>query len=182
MIYAARPNKMRSVASSPAIGSIERGTDGATFWEKSTMQGARLLEGDELAEALREAVFENLVYWRGSYDTVTVAGIDTVEGSPCYKVVLKPKSGKSRTVFFDKSSGLVTKAVSIAATQMGDIPVETLVSDYRTLGDLLVSYKSVLKVMGQERIITVTSVEQNVAIPDSIFAIPADIQALMEKK
>lgn len=181
-VYAARPNKTRFVASSPAIGSIERGTDGTIFWERTTMQGARLLEGEELAEALREAVWENMVYWRSSFDTVSVAGIDTVDGNPCYKVVMKPKEGKPRTVFFDKSSGLIAKIVVIATTQGGDVPTETLVSDYRKVGDFLVAYKSVQKVMGMEQVMTMTNIEQNAAIPDSIFAIPADIQALMEKK
>jgi hypothetical protein len=181
-VYAARPNKMRTIAESPAIGTNERGTDGTIFWEKSTMQGARVLEGEELAEALREAAFEGLVYWRGQYDSVAVSGVDTVSDSPCYKVVMKAKGGKPRTLSFDQKSGLLVKAQTTVPTQMGNVPVESFPGDYRKVGEVLQAYKTTVKVMGQERIMTMTSVEYNAAIPDSIFAVPADVQALLQKK
>ncbi|MFA4947685.1 MAG: hypothetical protein WC674_04135 [Candidatus Krumholzibacteriia bacterium] len=180
-VYSARPNKLYSKAESPAIGSFESGTDGTICWENSTMQGARILEGPELAEKLRESKFESMAYWRGLYDTITVAGIDTVAGSPCYKVVLKAKEGKPRTYFFDQKSGLLVKSLSIVQSQMGDIPVEAFPSDYRKEGDILVSYKTTMKLMSQERVMTITSVAYNTAIPDSVFAVPAAIQELLKK-
>jgi hypothetical protein len=181
-VYSARPNKMCTIAESPAIGKNERGTNGTIFWEKSTMQGTRVLEGEELAEALREAAFEGLVYWRGQYDSVAVSGVDTVSGSPCYKVVMKAKGGKPRTLSFDQKSSLLLRTQTTVSTQMGDIPVEAFPGDYRKVGDVLQAYKSTVKVMGQERVMTMTSVEYNAAIPDSIFAVPADVQALLQKK
>ncbi len=177
--YAARPNRFYSLAESPMIGKIERGTDGTTFWEKSTMQGARILEGEELAEALLDARFEGLTYWRSIYDSVAVSGLDTVEGKAGYKVVLKPKAGKLRTFVFDVGSGLLVKTLSTASTQMGDIPIVSYISDYRPLGDILQSYKSTMTIMGQERVITVSGIEQNAAIPDSVWALPADVKELM---
>jgi zinc protease len=180
-VYSARPNKLRSIAQSPMIGTIDRGTDGTTFWEKSTMQGARVLEGEELAEALREAKFEGLVYWRGQYDSVAVAGVDTVDSALCDKIVMKAKGGKARTLFFDRTSGLLVKTENVVPSQMGDITVEAHVGDYRKIGDLLGAFKTTMKVMGQERVMTVTSVEYNAAIPDSIFAVPADVQELLKK-
>jgi hypothetical protein len=180
-VYSARPDKIYSKAESPAIGSFERGSDGTIFWENSMMQGARLLEGAELADALRDAKFENMAYWRGVYDTVRVTGVDTVAGSPCYKVELKAKDGKPRTYFFDQKSGLLVKTVSVVPSQMGDITVESFPSDYRKEGDLLLSHKSTMKMMGQDRIMTISSVAYNVEIPDSVFAIPAAVQELMKK-
>lgn len=176
--YSVRPNITYSLASSPMIGSIERGTDGAVFWEKSTMQGARLLEGEELEDAIGEAAFENLVYWRANFDSVAAAGVDTVDGSPAYLVVMKPKHGKTRTLAFDQKSGLLVKSISKATTQMGEIPVESFVSDYRKAGEVLQSYKTVMKLMNQERIVTVSSIEQNVAVPDSVLALPGDVKEL----
>jgi hypothetical protein len=181
-VYAARPNQLRSTAQAPALGSIDRGTDGTIFWERSTMQGPRILEGAELAEALHDAAFEGLAYWRESYDSVAVAGVDTVAGNPCYKVVMKAKNGKLRAYFFDQKSKLLVKSQSVVTSPMGDIPVEAYVTDYQKIGDALRSMKTTMKVMGQDRIITVTGVEYNVDIPDSIFAIPDDIRELMKSK
>jgi len=180
-VYSARPNKAYSKAESPAIGTFESGSDGTICWENSTMQGARILEGAELAEKMREFRFENMAYWRGVYDTVTVAGIDTVAGNPCYKVVLKAKDGKPIAYFFDQKSGLLAKTVTIVPSQMGDISVEAFPSDYRKEGDILVSHKTNMKLMGQDRVMTLTSVTYNAAIPDSVFAIPAAVQELLKK-
>ena len=121
--YAERPNKFYSLAESEMIGKIERGTDGTVFWEKSTMQGPRILEGEELAEAMLEAKFEGLAYWRSIYDSAAVSGFDTVDGSPAYKVVMKPKAGKARTFAFDVKSGLLVKTMTTVTTPMGDISV-----------------------------------------------------------
>ncbi len=181
-VYSARPNKMYSKAESPAIGSFESGTDGTICWENSVMQGARILEGAELAEKLRESKFENMAYWRSIYDTVTVDGIDTVAGSPCYKVVLKAKEGKPLTYFFDQKSGLLAKTLNVVASQMGDIAVEAFPSDYRKVGDILVSHKTTMKLMSQERVMTIASVAYNVAMPDSVFEIPAAVQELLKKE
>jgi hypothetical protein len=179
-IYAARPNKFYSLAESPMIGKIERGTDGSIFWEKSTMQGPRVLEGEELADAMRDAKFEGLAYWRSIYDSVAVAGLDTVDGNPAYKVVLKPKDGKPRTYTFDVKSGFLVKTTNMVTTQMGEIPVVGYVTDYRKTGDLLQSFKTTMQIMGQDRVITVSGVEQNASIPDSVFALPVDIKEILE--
>jgi hypothetical protein len=180
-VYSARPNKTYSKAESPAIGTFESGSNGTICWENSTMQGARIFEGVELAEKLRDSRFEGMAYWRGVYDTVTAAGTDTVAGNLCYKVMLKAKDGKPTTYFFDQKSGLLAKTVTIVPSQMGDISVEAFPSDYRKEGDILVSHKTNMKLMGQDRVMTLTSVAYNAAIPDSVFALPAAIQELLKK-
>jgi hypothetical protein len=179
--YSARPNLFYSKAESPAIGTFERGTDGKIYWENSTMQGARLLEGAELTDALRDAKFEGMAYWRTLYDTVTFAGVDTVAGSPAYKVTLKPKDGRARTYSFDQKSGLLVKSSTVIQSQMGDVTVEAYPTDYRKVGDVLVSYKTSMKIMGQDRNMTIKSAEYNVAIPDTVFLVPAAVKEIMPK-
>lgn len=179
--YSARPNLFYSKAESPAIGTFERGSDGKIYWENSTMQGARLLEGAELTDALRDAKFEGMAYWRTLYDTVTYAGVDTVAGSPADKVVLKPKDGRARTYFFDQKSGLLVKSTTVVQSQMGDVTVEAYPTDYRKVGDVLVSYKTSMKIMGQDRNMTLLSAEYNVTLPDTIFQIPAAVKEIMPK-
>jgi outer membrane lipoprotein-sorting protein len=38
-----------------------------------------------------------------------------------------------------------------------------------------------MKVMGQERVVTIEKVEHNVALPDDRFALPPEIRALVKK-
>jgi zinc protease len=180
--YSARPDRFYSKLASPAIGSQERGTDGTVCWDKSTMTGTRILEGDELAQCRREATFEKYAYWRTAFDKAECTGLDTVDGSPCYRVVLTDKNGKTQTLSFDRKTNLLVKSAGVVSSPQGNIPVEALVSDYRKIGEVLVPFKSVANVGGQKRIMTTTNVEFNVAIPDSIFAMPADVRELLEKK
>lgn len=176
-----KPNLMASVATSEAIGEVSRGTDGKMFWEISTMTGPRLLEGEELAEALRESKFDGMAYWRDIYDSVQYAGMDTVNSKPAYKVIVTPKAGNPQTLFFDKETGYLVKSVSILQHQMGEIPVTSFVKDYREVGDLTMAFESEIHVMDQVRTFTINSVEHNVDMPDSLFTPPDDVKALIEE-
>ena len=63
---------------------------------------------------------------------------------------------------------------------MGDIPVETTMSEYKEFGGVLSPTKIVQKAAGQEIAITVDSMEVNVDIPDERFDLPEAVQALVK--
>jgi outer membrane lipoprotein-sorting protein len=64
---------------------------------------------------------------------------------------------------------------------MGEIPMEVVVSDYKDFGGLLTPTKMIQKAMGQEIVMTVTSVKNNEEIPADKFEPPAEIKALLKK-
>jgi hypothetical protein len=179
-MWTAKPDKYMFVASSPALGKIERGTDGKVFWEKSLMTGPRIIEGAELAEAKLEARFDKYVYWRDVYKEAAYAGEDSVEGKLCDKVVMTSKEGKQETLFFDKDTHLLLKMSSVAMTQMGEIPADVFLEDYREVDGLKMPFATRISSMGQSRAIVMDSVAQNIEFPDSIFVIPEEIVELME--
>ncbi len=178
-VFQKRPNLFYSRASSDATGDVERGTDGTTFWEMSTMGGPRILEGTEAADALREATFDQLVDWKTLYKSAEYVGSDTVDGVFCHKVLLTPEQGSSQTLFFDAQTGLVVQLESVVEHPMGEIPIVVKMSDYREVDGIKVPFVSEIQVMGQSRLITQKVYEHNVEMDDSLFVIPADIQALM---
>jgi hypothetical protein len=45
----------------------------------------------------------------------------------------------------------------------------------------MVAFTSRMRVMGQERVVTIEKVEHNVAMPADRFALPAEIKALVKK-
>jgi formate hydrogenlyase subunit 4 len=47
---------------------------------------------------------------------------------------------------------------------MGNVPVESFPGDYRKGGDVLQAYETTMKVMGQEHIMTTTSIEYNTTL------------------
>jgi outer membrane lipoprotein-sorting protein len=180
-IYHSRPNSLYSVIESEVTGKIEQGTDGEIAWQKTVMMGPRILEGQERDDILRQATFDQLVRWKDLYEKAEAAGTDEVDGRPCDNVILTPKTGKPQTYSFDRESGLLTKVSLTVENPMGVIPVVTYLEDYRSVDGLLVPFHSRVEMLGQERSVTVKSVEHNVELPADRFHIPADVLALVEK-
>jgi hypothetical protein len=178
--YNARPNRVFSVASSEALGEIRRGTDGIVFWENSLMSGPRLLEGEELSSALREATFDRYSQWRNYYTSAEYMETDTIDGKTAYKVIMTPAEGEPETCYFDAASGFMIRVESVFKHEMGDLPLVVNLDDYRAVDNILLPYKTTVQVMGQDRLIMLDSVSHNINMPDSLFAIPPDIQELMD--
>lgn len=180
-MYESEPGKQVVVIDFPGIGKAEEGTDGKIAWSASAMQGARLKEGDEKAAALRSAMGESkFLDWKKSYKSVVNAGMEDVEGKPCYRVVMTPLTGKPETEFYDKVSGLLVRQTALAATPMGEIAVDARVSDYRKEGGVLMPHKLRQTLAGQTIEITIDSVEVNPEFPKDRFEPPAEVKALIK--
>jgi len=180
--YSARPNKRYSILESDVFGTMETGTDGTTAWEISAMMGTRIKEGQEKAEFLREATFDGMLEWREIYAKAECVGVDTVSDKPAYKVVLTPSAGQPHTYYFDQASKLLVKVELVAETPMGAIPAETFLEDYREVDGVLQPFRTRFVTMGQERVMTVDSIDQNVDLPADRFDPPEEIRALLEEQ
>ena len=181
-IYAARPNKLYSVAEAEAFGKIEKGTNGEVVWEKSMMTGAQIKEGDEKASILRSAEFDAVTNWRKLHKKVECVGVEEVDGKPCYKIVMTPNDGEPETRYYDQKSGLLVKTEMKLKMPMGLIPMEIFASDYKKVDGVLVPHKARVSVMGQERIMTTDSIEHNVELPADCFAVPEEIKQMLKDK
>ena len=178
-IYHARPNRMYTLLESDALGKIEKGSNDEVAWELSVMSGPRIMEGQEKAGILLDATFDKFANWRKIYEKAECIGVETINSNPCFKVVMTPKTGKPPTLYFDCETNLLVKVKSIIEHQMGDIPIEVFISYYIKVDSILISKKSKVKVMNQERIITIDSIEHNAEIPKDIFTLPNEIYALV---
>ena len=179
--YRAEPNKMYTRVELENIGAIEHGTDGDTAWTLSALQGPHIAQGEERALALREATLREPLLWRKLYKSAETAGVENVDGAACYKVVLTPNEGKPETQYYDKKSNLLVKMAMTVVSQMGEIPSEIMVSDYKEQNGLLSPRKTHNKVLGQEFETTVVQVEYNIDMPKDRFDLPNEIKALAKK-
>lgn len=176
--YRAEPNLSVTTIDLEGIGTITEGTDGETAWTNSAMQGPRIKLGDERAIAMREATFRGPLMWRKLFKQAEMAGEESVDGQPCYKVILTPAEGKPQTEYYDKKSNLMVKMMMTLASPMGEIPAETTLSDYKEESGLLYPHSVRQKAMGQEFLVTIDSVKYNVDMPKDRFDLPAEIKAL----
>ena len=179
--YAAQPDKFYYTVEIAAIGKMESGVNGTIAWENSAILGPRLKSGVERAEAIREGNMNATVNWRKLYPKVENAGIEVIDGEDCYKVIMTPDEGKPVIGYYQKKSGLQVKLSTVASTQMGDIPVEVMASDYKNFGGILEPATVTQKAGPQEFTLTLDRVEVNPVIPPETFALPAEVRAIVDK-
>ena len=179
-MWSARPNQVYSIIENDMIGKMEKGVSGDVVWEKSIMTGPIIKSGVEREASLRDSAFERYVYWRDSFETAELEGEAEVSGIDCWLVVLTPETGDPMNMYFEKESGLLKRIDTVTETEMGRIPVEAYLTDYREQDGIMLSFKTIIKMLGQERVFATTSIEQNIDLPDGIFDLPDDIKALQE--
>jgi hypothetical protein len=179
--YAAEPDKYYTSMEIEGLGKVEMGVNGAVAWENSALLGPRVKTGLERAEAIREGSMNSTLNWRKLYPKVENAGIESIDGEDCYKVIMTPAEGQPMIGYYQKKSGLQVKITTISTTQMGDIPVELIASDYKNFGGILEPAKVIQKAGPQEFTMTLDSVEVNPAIPPAQFALPAEVRKLVDK-
>jgi hypothetical protein len=181
-MYKAAPDKSYTVIDFPGFGKAEEGSNGQVAWASNAMQGARIKEGDERAMALRNASLQGDAHWRDFYKKAELAGTEDVDGKPCYKVILTPNEGSQETRYYDKSSGLLVKALVPLVTQEGPVTAEARLADYRDEGGLLLPHTITQKLPNTDIIIKIDSFKHGETIPDNRFDLPDDVKALVNKK
>ena len=179
--YAAEPDKYYTSMEIEGLGKVEMGVTGGVAWENSALLGPRVKTGIERAEAIREGSMNSTLNWRKLFPKVENAGIESVDGEDCYKVIMTPAEGQPMIGYYQKKSGLQVKITTVSSTQMGDIPVELIASDYKNFGGILEPAKVIQKAGPQEFTMTLDSVEVNPAIPPAQFALPAEVRKLVDK-
>jgi outer membrane lipoprotein-sorting protein len=146
-------------------------------WENSPLRGAILKDGAEREDALRDAVFDRLAHWKEHLKSAECVGTADVSGKPAYRVLATPRSGSPQTLYFDKDTGLLVRSETTVSSAAGAISVVAEPSDFRRVDGIMLPFTSRMRVMGQERIVTIDKVEHNVALPADRFAVPAAIRA-----
>jgi len=179
--YAAEPDKKYTEVVLEGMGKMQEGAADGVAWSLSSMQGPHLKDGDEKAETLLQSKFNADLNWRDQFKSAETVGVETVEGKECYKVVLTPKSGSPSTRWFDKESNLLVKMQMTSKSPMGDVQSESVVSDWRKEGEILMPHKMLSKVATMELVMTVDSVQHNPEISKDRFDVPDEVKALMKK-
>ena len=180
-MYSAQPASLYTLVESDATGRLESGVSDGVAWENSAMRGPTVKDGIELDDARRDAIFDRIAHWKEHLKSAECAGTTDVNGRPAYRVIATPKSGSPQTLYFDSESGLLVRTETTVTTAGGAVPVVAEPGDYRKVDGIMMPFTSRLKVMGQERVVTIEKVEHNVALPADRFALPAEIKTLIKK-
>lgn len=181
-VYAAKPNKARTIIQTEALGRMEDGNDGKIAWELMAMSGPRVKGDEETAVSVRLTTLDAGVEWRQFYKNVECVGVETVNDTPCYKVVATPHVGKPEMQYFDKRSGLLLRADVVIPHPMGSLPSQMYAGDYKKVDGILLPHTIRQIIAGQEHLIKVNTIEHNVQIPSDWFDLPPEVQALVDRE
>lgn len=163
----------------PNVGVIESGVKDGVAWESNPLTGPRILTGAEAEYTIRSAQPNAPLHWHEQYPDAQTTGIEEAGGEPAYRVAMM--SGElSMTNFFSIESGLLLKSLIELETQIGRVPIELTVDDYTDFDGILTPSRTTMNQVGTQIVITVSSGEANVEIPDESFMPPEAVQALLE--
>lgn len=178
-LHAQAPHFFRMEMEIPGMGKVLQGFDGTHGWAFSAMQGPQLQSGEEREQTRQQAHFDK-GNWRALYKSAKTLGTETVDGETCHKVEVTPHTGHPQTQFFSTKSGLLVKTVAKVKTAMGEVDSETVVKDYKKVGDVLMPHTTVAKAAGQTMVMTFSEIAWNLDIPKGTFDMPAEVKALVK--
>lgn len=181
IVIKARPNKM-TVEVDLGAAKAYQGTNGEIAWDINPMGAARILEGAQKEESMRQADFDEQLNVEKYYKSMTTVGKEKVDGSDCYKVEFVGNNDQKELRYYDVESKLLRRADSKVRAPVGQINVEALLTDYRKVGETMLPFSTTIKMMGTEQVIKLLEVEHNIEITEDTFAPPEKIAKMLEEK
>lgn len=180
--YASKDGKSYTQVEIQGIGTEKQGSKGDTFWSVSQLTGTRILEGAEREQYMKENDFESDLHPEKYYTDFKVTGTEKVGDEECYRMEKTKKDGSKQIDFYSVKTGLAVKSVIPVTTAMGKMTITSMVSDYRKVGDIMVSHKSEQSLPNNmTQVMTLDSVKINVDIDESKFELPEQIKKLKAK-
>jgi zinc protease len=176
-----RPNKTRtlinldltSLGAGPMV--VDQRFDGTTGYALDSLRGNRDITGGQL-EAMKNAEFPNpFLSHKERGVTVELSGKEKVGEREAYVLLVKPKSGASSRQFIDAESYLAVKLVQkLDLPDLGEVEQTAEFSDFRDVDGVKLPFTMKVTSAVQAFTITVTKVEHNKKIDESLFAKPVE--------
>jgi predicted Zn-dependent peptidase len=163
-IYRKAPNKYMMKVGAGEMVFQKMIYDGTTAKLVSPMGGEnKTLEGPELADMKVDATLNAELFYPELGVELKLDGIEEVNGSDAYRMILTMPSGKETTAFFDVASGLKVK-------EIGDQGNSTF-SDYREVNGVKFPF-ALTQQMGPQTVeMKVLSIKVNSKLKDDLFTI-----------
>jgi hypothetical protein len=180
-VVSQRPNKERTLitldltALGAAQMTVDQRFDGKTGYVIDTLQGNRDMTGDQL-EALKNGDFPTpLLSYKEKGIALKMAGKEKVGDRDAYILILEPKTGPVIREYIDAETYLLTRTVvTVDTPETGKFEQTVDLLDYRDVDGFKVPFQIKATSAVQNFVVTLTKVEHNKPIDDSLFAKPAN--------
>ncbi len=157
--------------------------DGKSGWQIMPFTGKKdpeAMSADETKEVEEMADIDGpLVDYKSKGHSVELLGKEKIEGTDAYKLKVNLKNGDVLTDYVDADSFLVIKEETKRTVRGTEQVVESAIGDYKEVGGIVYPFavESGIKGSPEKQKLTITKVELNVPVEDSIFKMPAPAPA-----
>jgi hypothetical protein len=173
-----RPDKVREEAIIQNMTQVQA-YNGTTAWQISPFEGRRdpeLMSADDSKGLQVSADIDGpLADYKDKGHKAELVGHDPVEGTDCYKIRLTLKNGDVRYYYLDTDSYLELKVETQTSVRGTIEEGEIYYGDYDQVNGVYYpfAYETGEKGSPDRVKYTVEKIEQNVALDDALFAVPA---------
>ncbi len=181
-IEAKRPHKVRVEFTMQGMTGIQA-FDGTTAWGVMPFLGKTTpeeLATDERKRLETQAEFDGVfLNYKEKGHTIELVGKEEVEGTPAFKLKITKKNGDIEYHYLDEEYFVTFKTESQREVQGQTVTLAQVLGDYKEVGGVLFPHSIEIRTPeGTTRqVITIDSIEIDVDLPDSRFAMPAAQEA-----
>jgi hypothetical protein len=161
----------------PGQGEVATGYNGKEGWARDPNQGLRLLRGEELAQLRLQALQSIAAHrWRSYFKRVESLGVVQAGTLRLYRLRLFPKDGSAPVIqYHDTTTLLLVRTDQTQATPQGKLSTITYFNDWRTVQGITSAFLMRQKTKDLELTLTLTSIQNNLPLPETDFARPAEV-------
>jgi zinc protease len=136
------------------------------------MEGAKMLEGEELAELKREAIMVPELDWNKDIYTLLLKGIEAVNGKNAYAVEVTELSGSKTTYYYEIATGLKLREMRTQGTGADAQLVVTDFDEYKAVNGVMFAHANRINgVFPTPGKITFSKITANAGTADAVFEV-----------
>jgi outer membrane lipoprotein-sorting protein len=157
--------------------------DGKNAWQIMPFTGKKdpeRMSADEAKEVEEMADIDGpLVDYKSKGNQVELLGKEKIEGTDAYKLKVSLKNGDVQTEYIDADSFLEIKEETKRTVRGSEQVVESAIGDYKEVDGIVFPFavESGVKGSPEKQKLTITKMELNLPVDDSIFKMPAPAPA-----
>lgn len=178
-IFKKRTNKM-FVDIAIMGSSVKQGYNGTIAWQIDGVMGSgkpEVIEGEKASSIIRNSKMEGELFNTSeNFTKIELAGQEDVDGVNCFKISAVDKNEQDITYYLNAETMLVEK--KIVENMKGDTQGMTIkFEEYKDFSGIMLPVKSIqemkLKQGKFKQELTISTVEFNIDVQDSIFEMPS---------
>jgi len=180
----AKPDKARIMQSMEGFGDATMFRNGAIAWGTNPMTGGvELLEDAQRDELSDQASMSSvgILTMKDDYPKLETAAVEDFGGQQCWRVHAVDKQENEHEFYFSTESKHLVGHAFEQEGPMGPMDVSLVMSEWKAFDGITTFTKLSLDQMGMSIELVIDKIEFN-KVDGSVFAVPAEVQAMVDQK